>query len=218
MPAISEDDGYPTVLHLFGTGTADAQQRLLGEMRERLDTADHPGLVSAAVLSGVDEPGAACLTRWRESGDSRRRCAPESFREPPTSVKSLRTEVTFNRKHPSVPRVEVTADRDDYTVISAMEVSARNQREVLEGFIDITGWVVSIPGFLSSSLLRSIDGTHVVNYARWSDRESFESFHGIAVADQPARIRALRARLSSLLVSRRVNTYRVVRTRSLDGG
>jgi quinol monooxygenase YgiN len=61
-----------------------------------------------------------------------------------------------------------------FPVIVVFEVEPSRQQELLE-IVQYLETVVKQPGFVSSTLHRSIDGTRVVNYAQWTSPEFFKS-------------------------------------------
>lgn len=67
-----------------------------------------------------------------------------------------------------------------FTVIFSFEVESEDQqRELMKTVTDIVKTIVSKqPGFRSANLHRSLDGTKVVNYLQFKDKESFLAFKG----------------------------------------
>ncbi|HKS46589.1 MAG TPA: antibiotic biosynthesis monooxygenase family protein [Amycolatopsis sp.] len=226
MAFISVDDGYLTVLNLFGARSEAAQDRLLEVMRGIIDSADYEGWISSTLLGGVDERGTANHIQWRSVADLEARYAGEKFRhetiplfhELSTSIRLLKTEVVFTQQAPAQPSpVEITPKRDDYTIIVVMGVEPGNQKEFVELFAQVDEWVKTVPGYRSNSMLRGIDGTFVVSYAQWDSKELYDKFHLLPEEERPAEVRKMLAQARSLLTSRDANTYRVVHTRSAVG-
>lgn len=65
------------------------------------------------------------------------------------------------------------------TVINVFEVEPDRQAE-LAGFLSAATETVirHLPGFISVSIHKSLDGTRVVNYAQWASREDVENALG----------------------------------------
>ena len=62
------------------------------------------------------------------------------------------------------------------TLINVLEVDPARCDEVVNMFVNATEKVVSgLPGFVSSSIHRSIDGTRVINYAQWESEAALEA-------------------------------------------
>lgn len=65
---------------------------------------------------------------------------------------------------------------DLYTFINVFRVAAENQQALVGLLIRATEETMQHqPGFVSASIYRSYNGTHVVNYAQWRSKEDFEA-------------------------------------------
>ena len=65
------------------------------------------------------------------------------------------------------------------TLINVFTVAPANQQRLIDLLIRATDeFVRHAPGFLSSTLHRSLDGTKVTMYAQWSIREAYEAMRG----------------------------------------
>jgi heme-degrading monooxygenase HmoA len=174
------------------------------------------------LLGGEDEPGTANYIQWRSVEDLENRYAGGKFRhetvplfnEISTSIRLLKTEVAFTQRHPALDAIEITPERDDYTVIIVMGVEPDDQKELVELFAQVDEWVKTVPGYRSNSILRGLDGTFIVNFAQWESKERYDAFHLLPEEERPADVRKMRARARTLLTARDANTYRVVYTRS----
>ncbi len=71
----------------------------------------------------------------------------------------------------------ITAD-DTYVELIIFDVDdANGQLLLLDGLIaQVNGWVMNIPGFVSSSFHFSHDGKKLFNYAQWRSRAAWENF------------------------------------------
>lgn len=222
MAFISADDDLLTVLNLFGAHTRAGQNRLLEVMRGIIDSADFDGWRSSTLFGGVDEPGTANYIQWRSAEDLQKRYHGDKFQneivplfdELATSVRLLQTRVVFSRRHPTLERIEISPERDDYTVLVVMGVEPENQQELVELFAQSDEWVKTVPGYRSNSILQGVDGTFVANFAQWESKETYDAFHLLPEEERPAGVRRMRQRARALLTSRDANTYRCVHTRS----
>jgi quinol monooxygenase YgiN len=62
------------------------------------------------------------------------------------------------------------------TLINVFTVEPEKQGELATLLIDATEKAMQhVPGFISASIHRSLDGQRVVNYAQWESREHFEA-------------------------------------------
>jgi quinol monooxygenase YgiN len=72
---------------------------------------------------------------------------------------------------------EITDDNEVVTQITTVKLPPDNQAEVLELMTERARFMATQPGFVSVSLHRSEDGSHIVNYVQWSDRTRLEAAH-----------------------------------------
>jgi heme-degrading monooxygenase HmoA len=75
------------------------------------------------------------------------------------------------------PMPEIRENNGVVTQITTVKVPADNQSEVLELMKERARFMASQPGFVSVSLHRSEDGSHVVNYVQWKNREQLKAAH-----------------------------------------
>lgn len=229
MPVIDPEDGYLTVLNLFGTDAPQKQEQLLAAMREIVDTAAFPGWISSTVHAGVEWPGTANFIQWRSRADLEARYDQDVFKhrtvplfeQISTSLRLCPTEVAFSLRHPSQGDVtEISPDRDDYTVIEVMRVGESDRADLLATLADAHAWMVDVPGFRSITGLsgtraqQGIEGSFVLAYSQWSDRDAYAAFRATAPADQSEQRRRTQKDLAALVTGRDWNGYRVVHTRS----
>jgi heme-degrading monooxygenase HmoA len=72
---------------------------------------------------------------------------------------------------------EIRPNDDVVTQITTVKVPPDNQSEVLQLMTERARFMATQPGFISVSLHRSEDGSHVVNYVQWRDRKQLETAH-----------------------------------------
>ena len=72
---------------------------------------------------------------------------------------------------------EIREDNGVVTQITTVKVPPDNQSEVLDLMTERARFMATQPGFVSVSLHRSEDGSHVVNYVQWTDRERLAAEH-----------------------------------------
>jgi heme-degrading monooxygenase HmoA len=72
--------------------------------------------------------------------------------------------------------IEISADARAITLINVFTVAPEKQESLVELLARATREVMQrMPGFLSASIHRSIDGTRVTNYAQWRSQADFEA-------------------------------------------
>jgi heme-degrading monooxygenase HmoA len=239
MPTLSSQ--YLTVLNIFRTDAPEKQDRLIGAMREIVDTAAYEGWVSSTVHSGQEELGTANFIQWRSVEDLERRYAGEEFRhhtlplfsELTTSVRLLQTRLAASFRHPSQPdATEISPTRDDYTVIEILDVEPENQEELVATLSQAQDWLAETPGWRSYNVFRGLrargvghgahvtvpegppEGGFVVVYSQWDDRQSYDEYRTMPEEKQPESRQKAQARLNALITCNDRNTYRAVHTRS----
>jgi quinol monooxygenase YgiN len=72
---------------------------------------------------------------------------------------------------------EIREHSDVVTQITTVKVPPDKQAEVLELMAKRARFMATQPGFVSVSLHRSEDGSHVVNYVQWKNRKQLEAAH-----------------------------------------
>jgi len=63
------------------------------------------------------------------------------------------------------------------TQITTVKMRPDNQDEVLKLMKERAKFMARQPGFVSVSLHRSEDGSHVVNYVQWTDKQKLAAAH-----------------------------------------
>jgi quinol monooxygenase YgiN len=62
------------------------------------------------------------------------------------------------------------------TLVNVFTVEPANQQKVVDMLVKATETTMKkIPGFVSASIHKSLDGVRVVNYAQWRSPEDFEA-------------------------------------------
>lgn len=228
MPRITADGSHLTVLNLFTTDTLQKQESLLEAMREIVDSAAYPGWISSTVHSGEDSPGTANFIQWRSTEDLEARYAGEEFkhrtlplfREITTSIRLLQNEVAHTRQKSGAPALtEIAPDRDDYTAIEILGVEQEDQEELVRSLGEERDWLDGVPGFRTHTVLRGlrgrgIEGSFVVSYSQWDDKESYDAFVSAPESEKTAERKDNEKRVDELATYRDGNTYRVTHSRS----
>jgi quinol monooxygenase YgiN len=70
----------------------------------------------------------------------------------------------------------IAKDADVLTLVNIFTVKPDDQEQVSKLLIEATEQTMKrLPGFISATIHRSLDGTKVVNYAQWRSREDFDA-------------------------------------------
>jgi heme-degrading monooxygenase HmoA len=72
---------------------------------------------------------------------------------------------------------DIARNQPVVTQITTVKMRPDNQDEVLRLMKERARFMSGQPGFVSVSLHRSEDGSHVVNYVQWKNREQLKAAH-----------------------------------------
>ena len=72
---------------------------------------------------------------------------------------------------------DIRKDPGIVTQITTVKMSPDNQDQVLALMKERARFMAKQPGFVSVSLHRSADGSHVVNYVQWTDKDRLSAAH-----------------------------------------
>jgi heme-degrading monooxygenase HmoA len=81
----------------------------------------------------------------------------------------------LSREHWTMP--EIQEHNHLVTQITTVKLQPDTEQEVLGLMVERARFMATQPGFVSVSLHRSNDGSHLVNYIQWADRELLEAAH-----------------------------------------
>ena len=72
--------------------------------------------------------------------------------------------------------VTIRKGRDVLTLVNVFTVRPENQQKLVDMLVEATDETMKkLPGFISASIHRSLDGTKVVNYAQWRSKTDFDA-------------------------------------------
>jgi antibiotic biosynthesis monooxygenase (ABM) superfamily enzyme len=82
----------------------------------------------------------------------------------------------------------IAVDQDVVTLVNVFTVSPERQLQLADLLVEATRTVMNrLPGYVSASIHRSLDGTKVVNYAQWRRVADFEAMLEDAAAQKHMR-------------------------------
>lgn len=74
--------------------------------------------------------------------------------------------------------VSIQQNNNFVTQINLIKVEPENQQQLLELMMEQAETVMAKqPGFISSNIHKSVDGTRVVNYVQWSSQDLLDAAH-----------------------------------------
>ena len=87
----------------------------------------------------------------------------------------------------------IAQDRAIVTFINTFTVEPEKQQSVVDSLTEVTEKVMRfLPGFIAASVHKSLDGTHVANYAQWDSDAHFQAmFQNPAVAAHMKQVSSL---------------------------
>lgn len=69
----------------------------------------------------------------------------------------------------------ISPKQEVFTLINVFTVEASQQQQLVDTLIETTElWVKHLPGFVSASVHKSLDGIRVVNYGQWINKDAFD--------------------------------------------
>lgn len=72
--------------------------------------------------------------------------------------------------------VTISKENDVATLVNVFTVEPENQQRLVDMLLEATEQTMKgLPGFVSASIHKSLDGVRVANYAQWRSREDFEA-------------------------------------------
>ncbi len=69
----------------------------------------------------------------------------------------------------------ISTERDIATLVNVFTVKPEAQQPLVDVLAEAATTVNRLPGYISSNVHKSLDGTRVVNYVQWRSREDFET-------------------------------------------
>ncbi len=72
---------------------------------------------------------------------------------------------------------EIAESNGICTQITTVRIKPENQDEILKLMKERARFMATQPGFVSVNLHRSQDGSHIVNYVQWTDKEKLAAAH-----------------------------------------
>ena len=71
--------------------------------------------------------------------------------------------------------ITISKDNPVVTLINVFTVEPQNQQRVVD-ILEATRQAMQyVPGFISASIHKSLDGVRVANYAQWESQETFQA-------------------------------------------
>ncbi len=178
MPLVATNNEVITVIIIFSV-EPQRQQELLDVIRDFLDTVkQQPGFVSASIHKSIDGVKVANYAQWRSKEDY------ENFINN-TEVQAKAAKLKeFNPPDAHIYEVVISEFKDGTPKIiqggyiahfAEFRMQPENQPQMIKLAKENVGKAMELPGLISANFHRSLDGTRVINYGQWLDRDTIEN-------------------------------------------
>ena len=176
MPTISTNNELATVIAIFNV-EPEKQQELLDNMSEFAKTLkQQPSFVSANFHKSLDGLKVANYAQWKTKEDF------ENFIQNPQVLQKA-SKIIENNFDSHVYEVVISESKEGIPEINnkyiyhfaEFRMQPENQPRMIELAEENVGKAMKLPGLVSANFHRSLDGTRVINYGQWSDKEAIEN-------------------------------------------
>lgn len=177
MATLSLDNSLTTVIIIFQV-KPEQQQELIKAIKEFLETVKtQPGFVSANLHKSIDGVKVANYAQWSS------RSAFDAFRN--NQKVQAKADRLFEFDTPDSHVYEIVASESkvgmpeikegQYVVhFAEFTMQPENQPKMVELAKEHVKPAMEQPGLISATFHRSLDGTSVINYGQWENKEAIE--------------------------------------------
>jgi heme-degrading monooxygenase HmoA len=176
MPTIATNNEVATVIAIFDV-EQQKQQELLDNISEFVETLkQQPGFVSANFHKSLDGLKVANYAQWKTKEDF------ENFTKNPQVLQKA-SKILENKLDSHVYEVVISESKEGIPEINdkyiyhfaEFRMQPENQPKMIELAQKNVGKAMKLPGLVSANFHRSLDGTRVINYGQWSNKEAIEN-------------------------------------------
>ena len=176
MPTISTNNELATVIVIFNV-EPEKQQELLDTVAEFVKTVkQQPGFVSANLHKSLDGLKVANYAQWKTKEDFENFIQNPVIKEKASKIKAFKPdshvyEVVISESKEGIPEI----DKKYIYHFAEFRMQPENQPKMIELAKENVVKAMKLPGLVSANFHSSIDGTRVINYGQWSDKEAIEN-------------------------------------------
>ncbi|MEL6461359.1 MAG: antibiotic biosynthesis monooxygenase [Cyanobacteria bacterium J06636_27] len=176
MPTIATKNELATVIIIFNV-EPEKQQELLDTIAEFIKTVkQQPGFVSANLHKSLDGLKVANYAQWRTVEEFEKFLKNSEVKQKASKIKAFKPdshvyEVIISESKEGIPEI---TDKYIYH-FAEFRMEPENQPKMIELAKENVGKAMKLPGLVSANFHRSTDGTRVINYGQWSDKEAIEN-------------------------------------------
>lgn len=175
MPTIATKNEVATIIIIFNV-EPEKQQELLDTVAEFVKTVkQQPGFVSANLHKSLDGLKVANYAQWKTKEDFENFINNPQVKEQASKIKAFKPdshvyEMVISESKEGIPEIN-----DKYIYhFAEFRMQPENQPKMIELAKENVGKAMKLPGLVSANFHRSLDGTRVINYGQWSDKEAIE--------------------------------------------
>lgn len=175
MPTIATNNEVATVIIIFNV-EPEKQQELIDTIAEFLDTVKkQPGFVSGNIHKSLDGVKVANYAQWKTKEDFEKFLNNSEVQENAAKIREFNPdshvyEVVISESKEGIPNIE----KKYIYHFAEFRMQPENQPKMVELAKENVGKAMKLPGLVSANFHRSLDGTRVINYGQWSDKEAIE--------------------------------------------
>ena len=178
MATVATKNEVITVIVIF-TVEPDRQQELIDVIAEYTETVkQQPGFVSANIHKSIDGVKVANYAQWQSQADYQNFVNNKEIQKQAGKLKEFSPpdlhiyEVAISESKEGTPIIK----QGQYiTHFAEFRMPPENQPRMMELAKENVGKAMELPGLISANFHRSLDGTRVINYGQWLDRETIEN-------------------------------------------
>ena len=178
MATLAVDNKIITVIVIFSV-EAEKQQELIDAIAEFAETVkEQPGFVSMNIHKSIDGVKVANYAQWQSKEDYQsfidneevQKKASKLFEFTPPDIHIY--EIVISESKEGTPEIK---EGQYITHFAEFRMPSENQSRMVELAQENVGKAMKLPGLISANFHRSLDGTRVINYGQWLDREAIEN-------------------------------------------
>ncbi|MGB3653258.1 MAG: antibiotic biosynthesis monooxygenase [Rivularia sp. (in: cyanobacteria)] len=177
MPTIATKNEVATVIIIFNV-EAEKQQALIDTIAEFVNTVKHlPGFVSANIHKSLDGVKVANYAQWKTKQDFENFLNNAEAQEKGAKLREFNPpdshvyEVVISESKEGIPEIE----KKYIYHFAEFRMEPENQPRMIELAGENVVKAMKLPGLVSANFHRSLDGTRVINYGQWSDKDAIEN-------------------------------------------
>ena len=178
MATVATNNEVITVIAIF-TVEPDRQQELIDVIAEFTETVkQQPGFISTNIHKSIDGVKVANYAQWQSQADYQNFVNNIEVQKKASKFKEFNSpdihiyEVAISESKEGTPKIK----QGQYiTHFAEFRMPPENQPRMMELAKENVGKAMELPGLISANFHRSLDGTRVINYGQWLDRETIEN-------------------------------------------